>query len=113
MPAFDDRNLYGRSINPEGRGRHETFSSAVGAAFSGLFVERNDFFDSLCDRWRGLFPSLPARPGRYENGTIFLYVRTAPLLFAMRPKLRSIATALAKLPGAPDRISLRLEIHAA
>ena len=113
MPAFDDKNLYGRTIDPEGRGRHATFSSAVDAAFSGLLVEKNEFFDSLCDRWRGLFPSLPARPGRYENGTIFLYVRSAPLLFAMRPKLRPIAAALAKLPGAPARINLRLEIHAA
>ena len=108
----DDRNLYGRTIDPKGRGKHETFSSAIGAAFAGLLVEKNEFFDSICDRWRTLFPSLPMRPGRYENGIIFLYVRTAPLLFAMRPKLRSIAKTLADLPGAPAKVNLRLEIHA-
>ena len=108
----DDRNLYGRAIDPDGRGKHDTFSSAIGAAFSDMTVEKNEFFDSLCDKWRDMFPSLPARPGRYEDGMIFLYVRSAPLLYAMRPRLRSIATTLARQPGAPAKVNLRLEIHA-
>ena len=109
---MDDRNLYGRAVDPDGRGKFGTFSSALGAAFTGLTVEKNEFFDSLRDRWDALFPTLPMRPGRYEDGKIFLYVRSAPLLFAMRPRLRSIAAALEKLPGAPAKVNLRLEIHA-
>lgn len=112
---LDDRNLYGTATGLDQRGRHASFGSALGAAVSevrGLLAERNDFFDSLADRWDALFPTLPARPGRYEDGKIFVYVRSAPLLFATRPKLRQIARTLAGLPGAPKKIDLRLEIHA-
>ena len=109
---MDDRNLYGRAIEPDKRGRHKTFSSAIGAAFSDLTVERNAFFDSLADNWRRLFPDQPARPGRYEDGKIFLYVKNAPTLFLMRPRLPMIRRKLATLPGAPKKIDLRLEAHA-
>lgn len=108
---MEDRNLYGRAIEPEKRGRHKTFGSAVGAAFSDLIVEKNEFFDSLVDNWRRIFPDQPARPGRYEDGKIFIYVRNAPTSFVVRPQLRAIAARLAQLPGAPRKIDLRLEIH--
>ena len=109
---MEDRNLDGRAVEPEKRGRHKTFSSAVGAAFSDLIVEKNDFFDSLADNWRRLFPDQPARPGRYEDGKIFLYVKNAPTLFLMRPRLPMIRRKLATLPGAPKKIDLKLEAHA-
>ena len=51
-----------RPISPEKRGRHKTAASAFDAAFKELMSERNEFFDSLVDRWKELFPSLPARP---------------------------------------------------
>ena len=98
---------------PRERGRHSTFDAALDAAFMDLTTERNAFFDSLPDRWRQLFPSLPIWPGRYENGKIILYVRNPPTLFAMRMKLGAIRSALAKLPDAPKKIDLRLEIHSA
>ena len=110
--GFDDRNLYGRAIDPEKRGRHDVFSSALGAAFQDLVTEKNPFFDSLVESWRSLFPGLAARPGRYADGKIFLYVRSAPASFAIRPRLRAIAARLAALPGAPKKVDLRLEIHA-
>ena len=50
-------------------------------------------------------------PGRYDGGIIFLYVRSAPILFSLRPKLRAMARRLAALPCAPKRVDLRLEIH--
>ena len=86
-------------------------SSAFDAAFRDLTTERNAFFDSLADRWQELFPDLPARPGRYEDGKIFIYVRNAPTAFLVRPRLRAIAAKLAALPGAPKKIDLRLEQH--
>lgn len=107
----DGSNLWGTAHDVEGRGRHATFSSAVEAAFRDLLTERNPFFDSLADRWPKLFPGLPVRPGRYEDGKIFLYVPNAPTNFSMRPKLPAIRRALAALPDAPAKIDLRLEIR--
>ena len=101
-----------RPIAPNERGKHKTLASALDAAFRDLTTERNDFFDSLCDDWKRLFPDLPARPGKYADGKIFIFVRNAATSFLIRPKLRAIAAKLATLPGAPKRIDLRLEIHA-
>jgi len=109
--VFDDRNLYGKAIGLDERGRFAAFGKALDAAYADLVRERNDFFDSLPDRWAELFPGLLAKPGRYEDGIIFLYVRSAPQLFAVRPKLASIRARLAALPGAPKKITLKLEIH--
>ena len=100
-----------KPVDPDKRGRHKTIASAFDAAFKDLTVEKNAFFDSLVDNWRTLFPNLPARPGRYEDGKIFVYVKNAPTAFLVRPKLRAIAAKLATLPGAPKKIDLRLEQH--
>ena len=108
---MDDRNLYGHAVEPEKRGRHATFSSALDAVFRDLSVERNDFFDSLADRWRELFPGLPMRPGRYEDGVIYLYVPNAPTNFAMRPKLPMVKKRLSELPGAPKKLVVKMEIR--
>ncbi len=97
--------------DPDKRGRHKTFASAVDAATQDILVERDPFFESLTDRWRSLFPASAARPGRYDSGKIVLYVRSAPALFAFRPRLAQVKKALAALPGAPSKIDLRLEIH--
>ena len=100
-----------KPVDPDKRGRHKTIASAFDAAFKDLTVEKNAFFDSLVDNWRTLFPNLPARPGRYEDGKIFVYVKNAPTAFLVRPKLRAIAAKLATLPGAPKKVDLRLEQH--
>ena len=108
---MDDRNLYGTAVGLDERGRHKTAASAFDAAFRDLTTEKDPFFDSLCDRWVALFPGLPAKPGRYEDGKIFIYVKNAPTSFVVRPRLRAIAARLAGLPGAPKKIDLKLEIH--
>ena len=109
--GVDDSNLYGKAYGLEERGRHKTVSSAFDAAFKDLTTEKNPFFDSLCDNWKALFPDLPAKPGRYEDGKIFIYVKNAPTSFLVRPRLGTITARLAQFPGAPKRIDLRLEIH--
>jgi len=109
---MDDRNLYGRAVGLDERGRYKTTAAAFEAALKDLLTEKNEFFDSLCDNWNGLFPTLPAKPGRYEDGKIFIYVKNAATSFLVRPKLRMITAALGRLPGAPKKIDLRLEIHA-
>ena len=98
-------------IDPDKRGLHKTTASAFDAAFKELTTEKNEFFDSLVDNWRELFPGIPARPGRYEDGKIFVYVRNAPTAYLVRPRLKAMAARLAKLPGAPQKIDLRLEQH--
>jgi len=98
-------------LEPSKRGRHSTFSSAIDAAFKELTTEHNAFFDSLADEWKRVFPTLPARPGRYEDGNIVLYVRNPPTLYMMRMKLGMIRNKLAELPGAPKSINLKLEIR--
>lgn len=100
-----------RPLEPEKRGRHKTTASAVDAALKDLLTEKNDFYDSLCDNWKALFPDLPAKPGRYADGTVFIYVKNAPTSFVVRPKLRTIKSKLLALPGAPKKLDLKLEIH--
>ena len=100
-----------RPIEPKSRGRFATFASAVEASVLALRVEHDEFFDTLVEMWPQLFPALPAVPGRKENGIIFLYVRSAPVLFSVRPRLPMIKRKLAALQGAPKRINLVLEIH--
>ncbi len=101
-----------RPRDPDKRGRHKTTASAFEAAFKELTTEKNAFYDSLVDKWKAIFPDLPARPGRYEDGKIFIYVKNAPTAFLVRPRLKAIATRLKMLPGAPAKIDLRLEQHA-
>ena len=98
-------------IDPDKRGRHKTVASAFEVAFKELTEEKNIFFDNLVDNWRKLFPNLSARPGRMENGRIYIYVKSAAASYALRPRLREISAKLARLPGAPAKIDLRVEIH--
>lgn len=100
-----------KPLDPQGRGRYATFNSVVDAVFKELSTERNDFFDSLADRWTELFPGLPVRPGRYEDGVIYVYVPNAPMNFAMRPKLPAIRRTLSALPGAPKKVVVKMEIR--
>lgn len=101
-----------KPLAPFERGRYATFDSALDAACQDLRTEKNEFFDSLVDNWRKLFPKEPAKPGRYEDGKIFIYVKNAPTLYMMRPRLPAIKRKLEELPGAPKKIELRLEAHA-
>ena len=73
--GVEDNNLYGKAYGLKERGRHKTMSSAFDAAFKDLTTEKNPFFDSLVDNWKTLFPTVPAKPGRYEDGKIFIYVK--------------------------------------
>ena len=100
-----------RPCDPLARGRHATFSKALQAALSELITESNPFYDSIAEEWEKLFPKLPIKPGRYENGVIFLYTKSSSQFFMMRPKLKIIKEKLMSLPGAPEKLSLKLEIH--
>ena len=99
----------------ETRGPAPTVGTLMDGILGDLLAEKSVFFDSVCAQWNTLFPDIPARPGRYQDGHLFLYVRTAGQLFALRPKLPKIKKALLPLraadPNAPKRFTLHLEIH--
>ena len=92
-----------------------TVGTLMDGILGDLLAEKSVFFDSVCAQWDTLFPDIPARPGRYQDGHLFLYVRTAGQLFALRPTLPKIKKALLPLraadPNAPKRFTLHLEIH--
>ncbi len=86
--------------------------SAIDAMLASMGCEKNPFFDAVCEKWDALFPDLPARPGRYEDRCLYLFVRSPAVNFAVRPKLPAVKRALARLEGAPRRFDVRLEIRA-
>ena len=104
-------NVYGKAYGVNERGHHATFSSALEKSLKDLLTVHDSFYDSLADQWSRIFPKLPARPGKFEDGVIFLYVKTAALSFMVRPKLRQIEKKLAELPGAPKKVQVKLLIH--
>jgi hypothetical protein len=101
-----------KPVSPELRGKHKTFSSALDAVFHDLRTEHNPFFDSLSEIWERDFSDILAKPGRYENGIIFLYVKSPSVNFMLRPKLRLIKKRLEAIPGAPKKFDVKLEIKA-
>jgi len=100
-----------RPIAPEQRGRHATFSGAIEAAVKKMLAVRDPFLDTLGDNWLEMFPNLPARPGKFENGLLHICVKNAPTLFMLRPRLPMIRKRLLELPDAPENLRLRLEIR--
>ena len=93
----------------------------VGGLFDALVADltrdRSPFYDEVCARWRELFPDLAAKPGKWVSGStpsaggkLFLFVRSAAAMFAVRPKLRGVKAKLAGLATAPKRFSVHLQV---
>lgn len=97
---------------PSGRVKVRTAGSLMQQIVDGLLVEKSPFFDEICAKWNEMFPDSIARPGRFQNGRVFLYVRTSGQLFALRSSLREFRRKLSALASAPKRFSVHLEIHA-
>ena len=85
--------------------------SLMDGILANLLIEKSPFFDEVCEKWTQMFPDCVAKPGRWQDGRLFLYVRTSGQLFGMRSKLPKIKKALAALPEAPKRFVVNLEIH--
>lgn len=98
-------------LEPHKRGKHSSFASAIVASLNELSYIPDSFFDTLCDRWLEIFPMLAARPGRREGNKLFLYVKSAPVLFSIRSSLPAIRRTLAAITGAPKRLEVYLEIR--
>lgn len=87
----------------------------VGALLDDIVAKlvevKEPFFDTVCANWATACPEFPARPGRYQDGHLFLYVRTSGQVFGLRSKLPKVKKALQTLPGAPKRLTVHLEVH--
>ena len=76
-----------------------------------IYRDEARFFDRLREQWAELFPGCPARPGRWQEGKLVLYVATAGQSFALRPKLPAMKRRILALDGAPKgRFALLVEI---
>ena len=88
------------------------FDAVMESVNRDLYREESRFLDTLRERWDELFPGCPARPGRWQDGKLVLYVTTAGQSFAMRPRLPAMKRKIATLKGAPQgRFILLVEIH--
>ena len=85
--------------------------SLMDGLLANLLIEKSPFFDEVCEKWTEMFPDCAAKPGRWQDGRLFLYVRTSGQLFGLRSKLAKIKKALATLATAPKRFTVHLEIR--
>lgn len=96
---------------PEARTPMPTMPGLMDRLLEELLIEKSPFFDQVCEQWETLFPELVAKPERWQDGKLFLRVRTSGQLFSLRPKLPKIKKTLATLPTAPKRFAVHLEIR--
>ena len=86
--------------------------AAIEAVTRDMYGEETRFLDSLREQWDDLFPNCPARPGRFQDGKLVLYVATAGQSFAMRPRLPAMKKKIRETEGAPQgRFALLVEIR--
>ena len=85
--------------------------AAMDSVAREIYRDEARFFDRLREQWAELFPGCPARPGRWQEGKLVLYVDTAGQSFALRPKLPAMKKRILALDGAPKgRFVLLVEI---
>ena len=85
--------------------------AAMDSVAREIYRDEARFFDRLREQWAELFPGCPARPGRWQEGKLVLYVATAGQSFALRPKLPTMKRRILALDGAPKgRFVLLVEI---
>ena len=88
------------------------FDEVLESVRRDMYKDEARFFDALREQWDALFPGCPAKPGRWQEGKLVLYVATAGQSFAMRPKLPAMKRKILGLDGAPKgRLALLVEIH--
>lgn len=109
LPIDGDAKEVRRPVQRAGDG----FDAVLASLDYDLYKAENNFIDVLREQWEGLFPGFPARPGRWANNRLVLYVKSAPQLFALRPKLPAVTRQLRALPNAPKTpFAVILQIHA-
>ena len=88
------------------------FDSVLESVKRDMYKDEAKFFDTLREQWDAVFPNCPAKPGRWQEGKLVLYVTNAGQSFALRPKLPAMKKKILAIEGAPKgRFVLLVEIH--
>ena len=100
---------------PETRRDAEPFSSIIEKTLKRLNIAASPWLDELTQAWPKLVPPEVAkvtRPGKWDNGILYVYVTTSPHLFEIRrTQLKRIEQAVRAFAG-DDRVKqVRLMVN--
>ncbi len=101
---------------PETRMEPAPFAAAIEQVLKRLKINETPWLDDLSRAWPTLVPpevARVARPGKWENGILFVYVTTSIKLFELRrTHLPQIEKAVKKFVGANRVRQVRLMVNA-
>lgn len=101
---------------PETRQEAEPFSALIERTLKRLNIAESPWLDELAQAWPRLVPPEVAqvsRPGKWDNGILYIYVASSPKLFELRRSwLKRIELAVRAFAG-DDRVKhVRLMVNA-
>jgi len=101
---------------PETRRNAEPFSAIIEKTLKRLNIAASPWLDELTQAWPKLVPPEVAkvtRPGKWDNGILYVYVTSSPHLFEIRrTQLKRIEQAVRTFAG-DDRVKqVRLMVNA-
>ena len=101
---------------PEMRREAEPFSAIIEKTLKRLNIAASPWLDELTQAWPNLVPpevAKVARPGKWDNGILYVYVTSSPHLFEIRrTQLKRIEQAVRAFAG-DDRVKqVRLMVNA-
>ena len=101
---------------PETRREAEPFSAIIERTLKQLNIEASPWLDELVSAWPNLVSPEVARvsrPGKWDSGTLYIYVTSSPHLFELRRQhLKRIEQAVRAFAG-DDRVKhVRLLVNA-
>ncbi len=101
---------------PETRQPPEPIAAAVEKVLTRLKINESPWFNRLIAAWPKLAPpevAKVARPGKWENNTLYIFVDSSPHLFEIRrAHLKNIEMAVKTLPGGDRVRQVRLLVNA-
>lgn len=101
---------------PETRQSPEPIAAAVEKVLTRLKINESPWLNCLIAAWPDLVPpqvAKVARPGKWENNTLYIYVDSSPHLFEIRREhLKNIEKAVRDLPGGDRVRHVRLLVNA-
>ncbi len=100
---------------PETRQDPETMANAVEKILASLKIKETPWLNSLSKAWPDLVPpevAKVARPGKWENNTLYVYVDSSPHLFEIRrAHLRNIEKTVKEFAGGERVRQVRLLVN--
>lgn len=100
----------------ETRQEPEPFSALVEKTLKRLNIQESPWLDELAQAWPSLVPpevSGVSRPGKWDNGILYIYVNSSPKLFELRrTALKRIEEAVRRFAGDNRVKHVRLMVNA-